>query len=245
MEKNKREEIPKWNRFWNRVRNHIGARKLSPENNHGFSLVELIIVIAIMAILAAAIAPALIRYINKARKADDIAGADAIGHTFQTALIDDEDIYDWFTWCSADIAGSLTRLPRRQWRIVAFCAAPGAYKEQQLQLVTAYVSTEMSNKKVAFTEKISNYLGSCYAPLKFKKTTELDCWFICVNSTNEISIWVGAGANPTQNAWIVTDGTDYAVQGRKSRVYQLWPNTDPAYMELNTPSDVTWISISG
>ncbi len=38
-------------------------------NNKGFSLVELIIVIAIMAILAGAIAPALIRYIEKARAA--------------------------------------------------------------------------------------------------------------------------------------------------------------------------------
>ena len=36
--------------------------------NKGFSLVELIIVIAIMAILAAAIAPALTRYIDKSRR---------------------------------------------------------------------------------------------------------------------------------------------------------------------------------
>ena len=45
--------------------------------NKGFSLVELIIVIAIMAILAAAIAPALIRYIDKSRKADALANEDA------------------------------------------------------------------------------------------------------------------------------------------------------------------------
>ncbi len=43
--------------------------------NIGFSLVELIIVIAIMAVLAAAIAPALIRYIDKSRKAVDIQDA--------------------------------------------------------------------------------------------------------------------------------------------------------------------------
>ena len=43
--------------------------------NSGFSLVELIIVIAIMAILAAVIAPALIRYIDKSRKAVDIQDA--------------------------------------------------------------------------------------------------------------------------------------------------------------------------
>ncbi len=45
-------------------------KKHTPNNfNRGFSLVELIIVIAIMAILAGAIAPALIRYIEKARAA--------------------------------------------------------------------------------------------------------------------------------------------------------------------------------
>ncbi len=43
-----------------------------------FSLVELIIVIAIIAILAASIAPALIRYIDKSQKANDVAAADAI-----------------------------------------------------------------------------------------------------------------------------------------------------------------------
>ena len=43
--------------------------------NKGFSLVELIIVIAIMEILAAAIAPALIRYIDKSRKAVDVQDA--------------------------------------------------------------------------------------------------------------------------------------------------------------------------
>lgn len=49
-------------------------------NNHnkGFSLVELIIVISIIAILAAAISPALIRYIEKSRKRVDVQSAEMI-----------------------------------------------------------------------------------------------------------------------------------------------------------------------
>ncbi len=53
--------------------------------NRGFSLVELIIVIAIMAILAAAIAPALIRYINKSRRASDVETASVINHAVEYA----------------------------------------------------------------------------------------------------------------------------------------------------------------
>ncbi|MBO5610235.1 MAG: prepilin-type N-terminal cleavage/methylation domain-containing protein [Eubacterium sp.] len=48
------------------------------KKDSGFTLVELIIVIAIMAILSAAIAPAVIRYIEKARKADDVQTAKII-----------------------------------------------------------------------------------------------------------------------------------------------------------------------
>lgn len=61
--------------------------------NKGFSLVELIIVIAIMAILAAAIAPALIRYIDKSRRADDVTAAGTLETAVVTALAN-EKVYD-------------------------------------------------------------------------------------------------------------------------------------------------------
>lgn len=59
------------------------------KSNKGFSLVELIIVIAIMAILAAAIAPALIRYIDKSRKADDVQFFGQIQSAASAALADE------------------------------------------------------------------------------------------------------------------------------------------------------------
>ena len=62
--------------FWSAKIAEYNKRKKNVSS--GFSLVELIIVIAIMAILAAVVTPVLIRYINKSRKAVDIETAQTI-----------------------------------------------------------------------------------------------------------------------------------------------------------------------
>lgn len=55
-------------------------------NNEGFSLVELIIVIAIMAILAGALAPQLIKYIDNSRKSTDVNTGQSIATAVGVAL---------------------------------------------------------------------------------------------------------------------------------------------------------------
>ncbi len=58
------------------------------KNNKGFSMVELIIVIAIMAILVGAIAPTLLKYIKKSRKSADLDNADILADAVQVALVE-------------------------------------------------------------------------------------------------------------------------------------------------------------
>jgi type IV pilus assembly protein PilA len=78
-------------------------KKVRRINNEGFSLVELIIVIAIMAILAAALAPQLIKYIDNSRKSADVQSGQSIATAVGVALTD-EDAY-------SDVLSSMTGSP--------------------------------------------------------------------------------------------------------------------------------------
>lgn len=64
------------------------------KNNKGFSLVELIVVIAIMAVLVGVLAPQLIKYVEKSREATDIQNADSIATTVKAYYADVEDAKD-------------------------------------------------------------------------------------------------------------------------------------------------------
>ena len=63
-------------------------------NNKGFSLVELIIVIAIMAILVGVMAPQLIKYIEKTNVSSDTQLCDSVKTAITTAMMDPSVLSD-------------------------------------------------------------------------------------------------------------------------------------------------------
>ena len=63
-------------------------KKQKSIGNKGFSLVELIIVIAIMAILIGVMAPQLLKYVERSRQSKDVQAVDTIHTAIVTAMLD-------------------------------------------------------------------------------------------------------------------------------------------------------------
>ena len=149
--------------------------------NKGFSLVELIIVIAIMAILAAAIAPALIRYIDKSRRSDDVAAAETINTATQAALAN-EEAYDEVQSDMPTSAGAFTILA------TAPCGGP-------------FVKGSGASGSIAtFLGEINSSCGGNSPKLKFKKGfggAKPGHWTIGANDAGKPVVWLGSAANGT------------------------------------------------
>lgn len=72
------------------------------KNNKGFSLIELIIAIAILIILTGLLAPQFMKYIEKSREAKDVQAMDTVYSSVQAALAN-EGAYDAMITNTADV----------------------------------------------------------------------------------------------------------------------------------------------
>ncbi len=143
--------------------------------NKGFSLVELIIVIAIMAILAAAIAPALIRYIDKSRRSDDVAAAETINTAAQAALAN-EDAYD-------ELQDKMSS-----------AATSGAEKVATVSIgQTSWSAIGVTG--TTFISELSSSTGGGPA-IKYKKG-HAKYWTVGVNSAGKPVVWLGTSSGGT------------------------------------------------
>ena len=202
--------------------------------NRGFSLVELIIVVAIMAILAGAIAPALIKYIAKTRKATDISNADEIAKCFTRLILENEIIGDYVNTSAGTFNNG--RTANQYYRVIAFANAPrgrAGFKPADFKpLNVNYAYPNQATLESEVKNGVASVLGTSIPRISFQKANSLDEWIVCIDSDCSIYVFVGAGMN--QNRYFMSqDGHNDGGKGRQC--YMLYPEVDPAYDDLSKP----------
>lgn len=165
--------------------------------NAGFSLVELIIVIAIMAILAGALAPALIKYIEKSRKTADVNTAQEIGKAAERASYSEqvESVAgsDYTVGeCFADSASvisnqGVTDEDGNSYNVACVCMWTRNTNQDALY-------NNSSSQGKALSKGIADELGSDKITMKCKKTSAgvVNTYFVFRRAdTNTVEVWVG------------------------------------------------------
>lgn len=187
------------------------------KTNKGFSLVELIIVIAIMAILAGAIAPALIKYIDKSRKSNDVSSAKAIKTAIETAL-GTESVYETLT--NVDTSKTATVIEFKQG---AQCAALSSTGDWAYGMnIKDCTPPEGAASKIDCAKAIGSNIGDKTPKVKYKKETGTNgkpSAFVALVS-NKGTVYVGVKGTGTPAV---------SADGVVSGMIELTPNLDEAY----------------
>ena len=129
-------------------------------NNKGFSLIELIIVIAIMAVLVAIIAPNLTKYLGSSKKNTDKKNADELASQIQTCITDYETENGYIGACSISWSstGASTTNATFQSMLNAAITSSTASKELNNSYASATVALKGSTGADGYT--ITVYLGN-------------------------------------------------------------------------------------
>lgn len=193
----------------------------------GFTLIELIVVIAIIGILAAVLIPVMLHWIEKSQKKVDLTTAKNLGETI-TLLMVDSDVYDTFYNAHA----------------TAVTTVSATNKNGSTESYTVLVMTKMdgrnsgfnpgeknqwfgaNNECKAFEEHMNDYMENNYVtsqgdyiyPMKWQGTSskKTNRWLICRRiSDGRVEIW----ATDAAGAW----------GGSKNPCYRVWPDPDKEY----------------
>lgn len=134
--------------------------------NKGFSLVELIVVIAIMAVLVGVLAPTLIKNVEKSKKSKDEQNLDTVKGAITTVLAD-EKYYDLLSDNVVTITGSDGTITITSDSDTKPDGATNTLKQELTEIISKekvpMTSKDLKSKTIKFTitkGKVSDYNAS-------------------------------------------------------------------------------------
>ncbi|MCR4798220.1 MAG: type II secretion system GspH family protein [Lachnospiraceae bacterium] len=219
-------------------------KKEHQKSNKGFSLVELIVVVAIMAILVAVLAPQFLKYVKSSRKAVDINNAAEIAKTLQLVQVEDlsniadaterkyvETVQKYMAWSTTDAANDKTS----HYQVLCGINCPDATVASNEVIVHSYAGAFNSANpslqtcfNFVFADLLGKYNGKTLIKMQDYEPSKRDVWIVCIDKNGGLHIYVGAmnGEN-----WMDVS-TGRLNDKSEKQCYQLWPEVDPAYYDI-------------
>ncbi|MCR5651107.1 MAG: type II secretion system GspH family protein [Lachnospiraceae bacterium] len=196
--------------------------------DRGFSLVEIIVVIAVMAVLVGVLTPQYLRYVKKTRKANDLVTAREIGNSYNILTVDDKVIRQWTDLCRLESDGNLDG-SGRYYYMIAYADAddsdhPFNVKCNHLHSdeIPGYTESDLNSHLQSLFDRS---LSEKDVRMKFKNPGAIDQWIIAVDGDGRMHVLVGTGFDGSQS-YISEDGNP---EGLSTGCYELWPNTFEEY----------------
>lgn len=170
----------------------------------GFTLIELIVVIAIIGVLAAILIPTMLGYVKKSKRASDVASAREIHTSLLDLILEDTDSSDSFYTQGSSYSAAIRKrdaISNQDYDLVLVAYLDGASGTDG----SGRVWTEIDSGQQLFCDKLNKKLdytaGSSAIKMKIKSSPDnsgdrYNRWFIGYRkqTPSTVEIWVGDGS---------------------------------------------------
>ena len=172
----------------------------------GFTLIELIVVIAIIGVLAAILVPTMMGYVKKSKRASDVASARGIHTAALDLLLEDEDASDsFYDKTASSYSSTISKtdvFSNSNYDLVMVAYLDGKSSADGSGKAWTGMSTQYKDFCDKLNRRVEYDPSSSNIKIKIKSnasssTENYNRWFLCYrkDTPSTVEVWVGDGSS--------------------------------------------------